>query len=77
MPHDLELLTVYRAHRKPQFLEDALRDLLKSLYTELQDQPECAKVHIQSLSMESIHDFDLDGAIEYSIGELNQIFSNK
>jgi len=77
MPRDLELLTVYQAHRKPQFLEDVLRDLLKSLYTEFQDEPERAKVRIQSLSMESIHDFDLDGEIEYSIGELNQIFSDK
>lgn len=76
MPRELELLTVYRAHKKPQFLEDVLRDLLESLHQELKGQPEGAKVRIQSLSMESIHDFDLDGEIEYSLGDLNLLFAS-
>jgi GTP cyclohydrolase FolE2 len=76
MPRELELLTVYQAHKKPQFLEDVLRDLLESLHQELKGQPEGAKVRIQSLSMESIHDFDLDGEIEYSLGDLNLLFAS-
>lgn len=70
MPREYELLTVYKAHHKPQFLEDVLRELSASLARLLEGNDPETRVRITSISMESIHDFDLDGEIEYTLADL-------
>jgi len=69
MPREFELLTVHMAHARPQFLEDVLRDLAVDLATTFSHQSDAARVSIDSISMESIHDFDLHGRIDLSLGE--------
>lgn len=58
LPRGSELSLVHRAHRTPQFIEDALREALWAMYTALGDAPFSA-IRGSSRSLESIHDFDL------------------
>lgn len=74
LPREFELMTVYRAHKEPQFLEDALRQMLQAIYHLLRtDFPE-SRIHIQASSMESIHDFDIQGEISYTMNELRALW---
>ena len=75
LPRELELLNVYRAHARPQFLEDAVRDLLVAVYRLVRDRSPEATIQVKSVSMESIHDFDMEGEIEFSVPELDRIVS--
>lgn len=76
LPREFELLNVHRAHAQPQFLEDALRDLMRAFYRLLRaDSPE-ARIRIESVSMESIHDFDMEGKIAYAVRDLDQLLGH-
>lgn len=76
LPREFELLNVHRSHAKPQFLEDVVRELTYGVYKLIaRDYPK-ATIRIRSSSMESIHDFDLEGEIEYTVAELDRIFSD-
>ena len=74
MPRELELLNVHRAHAEPRFLEDALRDMLRSVYRAIRDEHPATTITIDATSMESIHDFDISGSIRYAVAELRRIF---
>ena len=73
LPRELELLAVHRAHAKPQFLEDVLRDLLRAIYEVVRQRDPTSTIKIEATSMESIHDFDISGSISYSIAELARL----
>lgn len=73
LPRELELLNVYRAHLRAQFLEDAIRELLVGIYRIVRVRSSEGVISIASRSMESIHDFDLEAKIEFSVGELDRI----
>ncbi len=76
LPREFELLNVYRAHAKPQFLEDALRELTYGVYKLVgRDNPNVT-LRIRSSSMESIHDFDMEGDVEFTVAELDRIFAD-
>ncbi len=70
LPRELELLAVHRAHREPQFLEDALRELLRAVFELLGRDHPSATIHVRATSMESIHDFDISGEVGGSVAEL-------
>jgi GTP cyclohydrolase FolE2 len=72
LPRDLELMAVHRAHREPQFVEDILRDLLAAVHRLIADEHPDATIRIRATSLESIHDFDLDGEIVASVRELDR-----
>lgn len=74
LPRELELLNVFRAHAQAQFVEDALRDLLLGIYRLVRERSSEGAISIKSISMESIHDFDLEAEIEFSLRELDEIF---
>jgi GTP cyclohydrolase FolE2 len=73
LPREAELAAVHRAHAKPQFLEDALRDLLRALYELLRHRRPDGTITIEATSMESIHDFDISGSIHYSVAEIARL----
>ncbi|MEO5720979.1 MAG: GTP cyclohydrolase, FolE2/MptA family [Chthoniobacterales bacterium] len=77
LPREFELLNVYRAHAGPQFLEDALRDLLFAVYQLRRGADPREAIEIKSVSMESIHDFDMEGEIKFSLKELERIFHSQ
>lgn len=70
LPREQELLAVHRAHRDPQFLEDALRGLLRAAYELVARDHPSALIHVRSTSLESIHDFDISGEVGGSVAEL-------
>lgn len=73
LPREFELLTVHQAHVKPQFLEDALRDLLHGVYELIRSPNPGAAIRIRAVSMESIHDFDITGEVSASVAELGRL----
>lgn len=77
LPREFELLSVYRAHAHPQFLEDVLRDLLLAVYRVLPAISRDGSILVRSSSMESIHDFDMEGEIEFTVRELDRIFASR
>ncbi len=72
LPREYELLLVYRAHAAPQFIEDAVRQILARLYDLLADESPESSISLSSVSMESIHDFDIAAEIELSIAQLGE-----
>ena len=77
MPREYELLTVYKAHHKPQFLEDVLRELSVAIAGLLHGNSPETRVRVTSISMESIHDFDLDGEIDSSLADLEAMLKDE
>jgi len=77
LPREYELLMVYRAHREPQFIEDAMRQVISALYSLLTDDDYAAcAINVHSTSMESIHDFDITAECTMTMAELGGIFDN-
>lgn len=77
LPREYEVLLVYRAHRDPQFIEDAMRQVSYTLCSLLQEDvyDDCV-IKVQSRSMESIHDFDIVSMLHMTVGELKKCFGN-
>jgi GTP cyclohydrolase FolE2 len=69
LPRPQELLLVLRAHQKPQFLEDVMRDLTRRVCQLCRDLPDSAQIRVRSKSLESIHEFDLAGELVTSLAE--------
>jgi GTP cyclohydrolase FolE2 len=57
LPRGGELLLVHRAHERPQFVEDAVRDVATAIVRA--GVAPFDKLCVRSRSVESIHDFDL------------------
>jgi len=64
LPRDLELALVYRAHREPQFVEDAARAIAVVCRRLLATHDPDGGIRIASRSMESIHGHDIVVALE-------------
>lgn len=63
LPRDAELMCVYRAHRAPQFIEDALRAAVVAV-ADLWAPPASFRAIVgRSRSLESIHPHDLTAAL--------------
>lgn len=70
LPREHELSLVYRAHDRPQYIEDVARDLLVACGRVVRaDHPNC-RIEVTSSSMESIHSFDIFASASASVGEL-------
>lgn len=72
LPRGSELSLVFRAHRSPQFIEDALRDALWSLWKAL-DRP-FTRLTGHARSLESIHAFDLTASTTIRAEDLRALF---
>ena len=59
LPRDLELALVYRAHREPQFVEDAARSLAAACRQLRPSSGPDDRIRIESRSLESIHGHDI------------------
>lgn len=64
LPRDLELALVYRAHREPQFVEDAARALAAVCRQLRPPRGTDDRVRIVSRSLESIHGHDIVVEVE-------------
>ncbi len=72
LPREHELLLVYRAHAAPQFIEDAVRQVLSRVARTLGQQFPDASVHLESVSYESIHDYDIVADVELPMQALRE-----
>lgn len=72
LPRENELLLVFKSHKKPQFIEDVVRELPVALYPIVARYPD-SSIETHSVSMESIHDFDIYAKSEYSASELKAV----
>jgi GTP cyclohydrolase FolE2 len=70
LPREFELHLVYRAHRNPQFLEDATRQIASAVAGALGEEFAGSTLALHSTSMESIHDFDIVSELETPVAEL-------
>jgi len=70
LPREHELNLVYRAHDRPQFIEDVARGLLVACGRVVgADHPNC-RIDVSSTSMESIHSFDIFANASATVAEL-------
>lgn len=71
-PDEAEL--VFRAHRNPQFAEDAVRETARAVASKLGTTlPSATRIVIDSLSLESIHIHDVKCRLETSLGEILKV----
>ena len=70
LPREFELHLVYRAHRKPQFIEDAARQMAAAVARALGPEFEGSRLGLHSTSMESIHDFDIVSELDLPLTAL-------
>jgi GTP cyclohydrolase FolE2 len=63
LPRDLELACVFRAHQRPQFIEDAVRAAAVAVAGALMPGVRFRRLAVRSRSLESIHEFDLDASL--------------
>ena len=73
LPRDHELLMVYRAHKNPQFMEDVVRQVLVDMYNVFKNKYSESSLRVNTVSMESIHDFDIHANLEFSVRELQKM----
>lgn len=73
LPREYELLMVYRAHKKPQFIEDVVREVAYKVSQAIKDEFQQSSIKVFSESMESIHDFDIQAELEGSVEMLSQL----
>jgi GTP cyclohydrolase FolE2 len=70
LPRDAELATVYRAHRTPQFIEDAVRAAAIAMARAWTPQESFEAISVRARSLESIHEYDLTASLRVSAARL-------
>ncbi len=77
LPREHELLLVHESHRRPQFLEDVLRDVAMALAEVCRGLDPDSVIAISSASFESIHEYDLHGRLVRTLGELHAVAGSR
>ncbi len=73
-PDEAEM--VLKAHRRPQFAEDTVREATKEVATRLKDKlPLTSEVTIESVSLESIHIHDVRCTLRSTLGDILEALS--
>lgn len=67
-----EAEVVLRAHRRPRFVEDVLRELLASLPERFPGLDDSVTVRASTVSEESIHKYDVEASHTVTLGELRR-----
>jgi len=73
LPREHELNMVYRAHNNPKFMEDTVRDIAFNIFSGFKDKYPNSSILINTDSMESIHDFNIQAKIEESFKSLEKL----
>ncbi len=72
LKRDDEGRIVYNAHKNPKFVEDVVRDVLKTLRDRFTSLPDDARITVRSLSEESIHKHNAFAERVTSMGKLRE-----
>ena len=70
-----ELFVVEKAHRHPRFVEDTVREILRSFVTTYPELPDDAYVHARQVNMETIHKHDVFAQRGGRLGEIRRELS--
>ena len=73
LPRDAELSCVYRAHRSPQFIEDALRAAVMAIAGSWPSASSFHHIVGRSRSVESIHEHDLTASLRVNAADLPRL----
>lgn len=73
LPREYELHLVYRAHRHPQFIEDAARQMIAAVGRCLGNEHGDSHIYLNSTSIESIHDFDIVSEFEVPLAQVRKV----
>jgi GTP cyclohydrolase-4 len=65
-----ELFVVEKAHRHPRFVEDTVREMLRSFVHTFPELPDDAYVHARQVNMETIHKHDVFAQRGGQLGEI-------
>jgi GTP cyclohydrolase-4 len=65
-----ELFVVEKAHRHPRFVEDTVREMLRSFVNAYPELPDDAYVHARQVNMETIHKHDVFAQRGGQLGEI-------
>ncbi|RLF48625.1 MAG: GTP cyclohydrolase I FolE2, partial [Thermoplasmata archaeon] len=63
---------VYSAHKKPRFVEDVVRAVLRAILDRFPDLAEDTEIRVRSESMESIHKHNVFAERVTTVGELRK-----
>ena len=67
-----ELFVVEKAHRHPRFVEDTVREMLRSFVDTYPELPDDAYVHARQVNMETIHKHDVFAQRGGRLGEIRR-----
>lgn len=65
-----EQFVVAKAHSRPRFVEDSVREMLRGVMEYLPDLPDDAFVHAHQVNFETIHTHDVEAERSATLGEL-------
>jgi GTP cyclohydrolase I/GTP cyclohydrolase-4 len=67
-----EQYVVDRAHRRPRFVEDSVREMIRGALETFPDLPDDAFVHAHQANFETIHTHDVEAERSGSVGEIRE-----
>ncbi len=65
-----EQYVVDRAHRRPRFVEDSVREMIRGALERFPELPDEAFVHAHQANFETIHTHDVEAERSGSVGEI-------
>ncbi len=65
-----EQFVVAKAHSRPRFVEDSVREMIRGVLERLPDLPDDAFVHAHQVNFETIHTHDVDAERSATMGEI-------
>jgi GTP cyclohydrolase I/GTP cyclohydrolase-4 len=65
-----ERYVVDRAHRRPRFVEDSVREMIRGLLDRMPDLPDATFVHAHQENFETIHAHDVEAERSGTLGEI-------
>ena len=72
-----EQYVVDRAHRRPRFVEDSVREMVRGTLERLPDLPDDAFVHAHQVNFETIHTHDVEAERSGLVGEIRREFEDE
>ena len=67
-----EQYVVDRAHRRPRFVEDSVREMIRGVMERFPDLPPAAFVHAHQANFETIHTHDVEAQRSGLVGEIRE-----
>ncbi|MBU6996662.1 MAG: GTP cyclohydrolase I FolE2 [Theionarchaea archaeon] len=72
MKREDEIETIIRGHRNPQFVEDAVREILRNFLLEFSELPDSTHLEVYQENLESIHSHNVFSEKNCTLGELRE-----